>query len=140
MFSVKNNAFVPADDRAREIMSALKIGDKVLLNVHKARWPEHHRLAFAVMQRIADAKGVPVETVLTWLKVATGRVDFIQMPNGKVVAAPQSISFSAMSQDDFQRFWDECWLHISERILPNVSKDEFEEIRSIVARPDTRAA
>src|SRR5690606_12876374 len=120
------------DDHAHGIMSQLKIGDKVLINVHKARWPEHHRLAFAVMQRIAEAKDVPVETVLTWLKVSTGRVDFVEMPNGKIVAAPQSISFASMSQDEFRRFWDDCWKLIAEHILPDVSQEAFDEIRRII--------
>jgi hypothetical protein len=138
LFGVTHNALLPMDGRAREIMGSLKIGDKVLVRVHKARNPEHHRLAFAVFQRIAEAKGVSVETVLTWLKVATGRIDFVAMPNGKMVVSPQSISFESMPQNEFQRFWEECWSVITEQLLPGLPEKEYEDIRALVSRDDAR--
>lgn len=133
IFSVARNALIPMDERARTLMGALKIGDRVLVNVHRPRWIEHHRLAFAVLNKIADAKGVSVDELLTWLKVATGRVDFVAMPNGKKVACPKSISFASMDQGEFQRFWDEAFRLISEHILPGVDLKTFEEVREIVA-------
>lgn len=134
VFSVSNNALIPVDERAREIMAGRKIGDKVLVHVHAARWPEHHRMAWAVFSLIGAAKGVPPEKVLLWLKVATGRVDFEKLPNGKVIPLPQSINFESMSQDEFQRFWDDCWSVITEQLLPDLPEHEYEQIRTIVAR------
>lgn len=133
VYTVGKNVLLPSDDNARGIMERLKVGDRVLVKVHRARNPAHHALAFAVLQRIAEAKGVPVETVLTWLKVGLGRVDFVQLPNGKTVACPQSISFAAMPQDEFQRFWNEAWPLITDHILPDLPQYEVDEIRAIVA-------
>lgn len=132
-FSVGQNAILPQDDRAREIMRALTIGDKVLVKVHRARNPEHHRLAWAVFSRIGDAIGEPAEKVLLWLKVATGRVDFERLPNSKVIPLPRSIKFESMSQDDFQSFWNDCWPIITEQILPDLPEAEFNELRAIIA-------
>lgn len=131
-FSVGKGVLLPLDDLARGLVGKLKTGDRVLVKVHRPRNPDHHRLAFAVLQKIASAKGETVETVLTWLKVALGRVDFVMLPSGKTVACPQSISFSAMSQDEFQRFWNEALPLITEHILPGLTVPDYEEIRGII--------
>lgn len=136
IFSVTKNALLPLDDRARELMAKLKLGDKVLVKVHRPRYIEHHRLTMSVLNKIADAKGVPVETLLTWLQVAMGRVDFVKLPNGKVVASRQSIAFASMDQTEFQRWWDEAWRLISEHILPGVDQKVFDEITGIVGEKD----
>ena len=133
IFTLAKNALLPGDDNARDILAKLKIGDRVLVKVHRARNPDHHRLAFAVLQKIAGAKGETVETILTWLKVATGRVDFVLLPSGKTVACPRSISFSAMSQDEFSRFWKEALPLITEHILPGLPEPEYEELRAMIA-------
>ena len=74
--AVGGDALHPQDRRAHEIIN--EMGDKkALVWVHTARYPEHHRFAFAVMQKIADAIGVPVEAVLLSLKYETGRFDYV---------------------------------------------------------------
>ena len=138
-FSVGKGVLLPLDDLARTLVGKLKVGDRVLVKVHRPRNPDHHRLAFAVLQRIAAAKGESVETVLTWLKVALGRVDFVLMPSGKSVACPRSISFSSMSQDEFQRFWNEALRLIFEHIMPGLPEPEYEELRAMIAGDAARA-
>lgn len=123
---------VPQDERAMKIMSELKPGQKVLVHVHRARWPEHHRLAFAVFSKIAEAKGVSVDTIVLWLKWELGWVDIVRMPNGKHIPAPRSIAFESMSQDEFAAWWREAWVVLNEKILPGLPAELFEEIRAIV--------
>lgn len=132
VFTVGKNAMIPHDDRGREIMAALSTGDRVLVKVHRARNPEHHRLAWAVFQRIGNSVGEPAEKVLLWLKVATGRVDFERMPNGKVIGLPRSTKFESMSQGEFQEFWNDAWPVITEQILPGLPRAELDELRAIV--------
>ena len=132
-FSVGKGVLLPLDDLARTLVGKLKVGDRVLVKMHRPRNPDHHRLAFAVLQKIAAAKGETVETILTWLKVATGRVDFVLLPSGKTVACPRSISFSAMSQGEFSRFWKEALPLITEHILPGLPEPEYEELRAMIA-------
>lgn len=132
-FTVGKNVLIPQDDRAHDILAKLKVGERVLTNVHKPRYIEHHRLAFAVLQKVAEAKGESVDTVLTWLKVCTGRVDFVQMPNGKVVTAPKSINFASMDQAEFSEFWKEAIQLICDHILPGCDEHTFDEIREMIA-------
>jgi hypothetical protein len=135
-FTVAKSAFVPKDERARAIMSSVSIGDRVLLKVHKARNPEHHGLAWKVFDKVGAAVGAPAEKVLLWLKVATGRVDFERMPNGKVVGVPHSIRFESMSQADFQAFWDDAWPVITEQICPGLPQHEIDDLIAIVGHKD----
>jgi hypothetical protein len=133
LFTVGKNVMLPMDTRARDIMATLKPGDRVLVKVHRARNPEHNALAHVVFDRIAKATGHSIDEVKLFLKAATGRVDFVRLPNGKVIAAPRSLKFESMSQDEFQQFWDECLPIICEQILPDLPKREFEELREIIA-------
>lgn len=134
LFSAGKNVLLPADGRAHEIMGRLKPGDRMLLTVHRARNPEHNALAHVVFEKIGEAIGSPMEVVKLWLKWETGRVDLIRLPNGKHMPNPRSFSFESMSQDEFQAFWDEAWPIISEKVLPRLPRELFEELRSIVVR------
>lgn len=133
IFTAGSQALIAHDARARDIMLRLQPGDRVLVKVHKARNPEHHRLAFAVLSRISEASGVPAEAILYYLKEQTGKVDIVRLPNGRHVPCPKSIRFESMPQDEFQAFWNEAWLIISERLLPGIPEKDFNEIRAIVA-------
>lgn len=132
LFTVGKGALLPADERGSSLMNELKVGDKVLVNVHRARNPEHNALAHVVFERIGLAIGQPMDVVKLWLKWETGRVDLVKMPNGKFIPNPRSMSFESMSQDEFQKFWDEAWPVIGEKIMPNIPEKDFREIRDIV--------
>ena len=138
-FTVGKGALLPHDARAREMWPRLKIGDRVLVKVHHARNPQHNELAHAVIDRIASAMGLPVDVIKLWLKWETGRVDLVALPNGKYIHSPRSLSFAAMSQDEFQEFWNEAWLVISEKIMPRIPLQDLEEIQAIVAGSTPRS-
>jgi Protein of unknown function (DUF1367) len=127
------SALLPNDKRAHDLLARLNCGDRVLVRVHRARNPEHHNLAWAVWDRIGAARGVPGEVVLSWLKLATGRVDWLKLPNGRLCPQPQSIAFESMSQEEFQAFWDEAWPIICEYILPDLPQEEFDKLVNMVA-------
>ena len=133
LFLVTNGALLPADDRGRDMLKDLKMGDKVLVKVHRARNPEHNALAHVVFDRIAKAIGQPMDVVKLWLKWETGRVDLVKMPNGQHIPNPRSLKFESMSQDEFQSFWNDAWPIIGEKILPNIPEKDFQEIRDIFA-------
>jgi Protein of unknown function (DUF1367) len=133
VFVASESALLPNDKRAHDLLAGLNSGDRVLVRVHRARNPEHHRLAWLVWDRIGAARGVPGALVLSWLKVATGRVDWVQLPNGKLWPKEQSIAFESMSQQEFQAFWDEAWPLICEYILPDLPQEEFDVLVNMVA-------
>jgi hypothetical protein len=124
----------PEDERAREIARELVNSDKkALVWVHTARYPEHHRFAFAVMQKIADAIGVPVEAVLLSLKYETGRFDYVELVDGSIKENPHSIKFESMDQAEFQKFWDDVLVVLREKWMPRMADDVFVEIQEMIA-------
>ncbi len=125
VFVVTMDGLHPQDTRAQLIMSNLDVGSRVLVHVHKARYVEHHRLAWAVLSKIGDAVGLPAENILMWLKYETGRADVIQFPDGRVSGHPQSINFESMSQQDFQQFWRDATVVIQEKIMHKLPPDTF---------------
>jgi Protein of unknown function (DUF1367) len=132
--AIKHNGFIPYDDRAHEILNRMKEGDRVLLTIHRARNPEHNALAHVVFQKIAESIGQPSDVVKLWIKWELGYVDLVCLPSGRHLPVPRSISFAQMGQDEFQKFWDEAWVVIGEKILPQLPQKIFEEIRAIVGR------
>jgi len=125
--------FVPEDERALEILEGLNDGDKVLMWVHKARYPEHHKLAWAVFQKIADATGQTAENIALWLKLETGRFDYVQLVDGRVIENPHSLKFESMSQADFQLFWNDALEIVKDKVLPGVDEAVFNDLRNMIS-------
>jgi len=132
VFICKGGALVPQTDREREMVSKLKEGERVMVSVQRARYPEHHRLVFAVLSRLAKATGRTTETILLHLKAETGYVDLVQLPDGRILGNPQSIAFENMGQDEFQAWWKEAEQIIKEQYLPALPNVQYEEIRDIL--------
>jgi len=114
------------------MVSKLKEGERVMVSVQRARYPEHHRLVFAVLSRLAKATGRTTETILLHLKAETGYVDLVQLPDGRILGNPQSIAFENMGQDEFQAWWKEAEQIIKEQYLPALPNVQYEEIRDIL--------
>jgi hypothetical protein len=124
--------FFAVDGRAQEILANLSDGDKVFMWVHKARYPEHSRLSWSVVQRIGDAIGQPKELMMQWLKRETGRFDWVRMPDGTTEKAYHSIAFESMDQTEFQAFWNDVLVILTEQVLPKLPDDVFEDIRKMI--------
>lgn len=124
----------PVDRDAAAILGKVKMGDRVLVKVHRPRSIQQHRMLFALLTKVAEATEFETpDALLTALKVALGRYDLLRLPSGKVVPVPQSISFAAMKQDEFQRFLDDCVRVICRDLLPGIaSADLVEEIMQMI--------
>jgi hypothetical protein len=132
VFIRQGRTLTAVDDEGEKIIDHIKPGEKVLVHVHRARYPEHHRLAFAVFNKLADAKGLPVDTIVLYLKWETGHVNLVRLPNGKVVAEAKSINFESMGQTEFQAWWNQALQVVKEKLLPKISAKAFNEIRDII--------
>jgi sulfatase maturation enzyme AslB (radical SAM superfamily) len=139
-FTVDDDLRLVASDTdapAQEIKRKLKSGDRLLISLQRPRNPDHHRMAFAVFNEIAEATGETVEKIYNELKFLLGRFDWIMVKdkNGKERAACvlQSISFESMNQDEFQKFWRDAWVIITERYFPGVPQKNIDHILQIVA-------
>lgn len=132
VFVRQGDVLAPAHEEGRNIVGRLKEGERVLLHVDRVRYPDHHRLVFAVFGELSKATGIPVDTIILWLKWETGLVDVVRLPNKKVIAEARSISWESMGQDEFQEWWNDALMVIKEKILPKVPRRNFEQIRSMI--------
>lgn len=122
----------PVGEDATRVMKSIKPDEKVLVTVHRARYPEHHRLVMAVVSKIAEAMGVAHNVILLWLKWETGLIDIVELPNGMRCHDPRSISFESMGQDEFQEWWNDALIVIKEKMLPKLNAREFRQVRDII--------
>ena len=98
----------PADDIQREEFQKIPMNDNVMVEIKKARHPQHHRLFFALLNlTIHNTEDFPsVDLLLTWLKIKLGHVETVIWEEGKTYYVPKSISFTSMDQMEFREFFD----------------------------------
>ncbi len=115
----------PVDDAGTTLLSKIKLGADVMVEVKRPRNPLHHRKLFALAKIVADNSDVwpSTEAAITALKLATGHVETFAVPGGKVYEIPRSISFASMDQTAFDQFYDACVKVIVERFLPGVEEE-----------------
>ena len=105
------------------------MGQIVEMVGRRPRHPAHHKKFFAMIGLVADncEQFSGPDDVLLAIKAATGRGRWIELAGtSKPLFAPDSISFSAMSQDDFEAFYDAAIAAVRRWWLP-VGDSEFRE-------------
>jgi hypothetical protein len=117
-----------ADDTAREYLRKVKQGATVTAEIVKPRSVAFHRRFFGMLGVVYATCGDwnSTEELLRELKFRVGLVDkqrIVDKASGEVIAeivTPQSISFSAMSDDEFMEFVDRCIKVICEDMVPGL--------------------
>lgn len=126
MESPQPYALIPSDDRAAEVLAKIPLGEDVAVQIKRGRSLQQHRLLWAILSHVAESSQWDTpERLLVALKIRLGKYDLMQLPNGKVVPVPDSISFSAMSQDAFQHFFDDVLRLICSEVLPGYDSDQL---------------
>lgn len=119
---------IPCDEDGRELLDSLKSMKDVMADIHSPRNPKHHRMLFLLMRKATDAGAWEgdEESLLDWLKYATGHVRTVVDHNGHVHYAPKSIAFESMDQASFLRFFDRAVFVICHRLL---GSDDWQGVR-----------
>lgn len=113
----------------------LRVGDLVHADLTKPRNPKHHRLVFALLQRVLDNQDglVTIEQLLTVVKIKTGRVEtIVDASSGKVFYVPQSIAFASMDQGEFSVFWTDLCRVVARDYFPGMSVDQVAELAEMM--------
>ena len=120
-------ALEPVDSSSRAALAAMEPGEYVNVQLRRPRNGAAHRRFMAILTKVAQATEYETaERLLMVLKIALGRFDWVKMPDGSLVRAPHSISFTAMDQDEFARFAQDAELMIASEILPEgIDMDEL---------------
>lgn len=89
------------------VFGKLPLGKMVHVEVKQPRNGAHLRLYWTLCHRIGDALGMEAEDISDVLKLRTGHIREIKTRRG-VETVPKSISFAAMDQGAFSKFFDKC--------------------------------
>jgi hypothetical protein len=113
-FIRRGNYLVPEMAHDLHALDAIAQGQRVKLEIKEWRNLDRHRAYWATLHDVIDATDCALspERLHEVLKLETGVVDLIRLPNGMTVAIPGSISFDKMSEDEFVAFFKraEEWL------------------------------
>lgn len=115
-------------DASQEILNAIKDGADVMVSVHVARNPKHHRLFFAVLNEIAGSGAWPydAEALLEWVKHRVGHVVVIEAAGRRIIRS-KSINFESMPQDKFRAFFDRAIYFLCTEILGEAEWEQFRD-------------
>lgn len=134
------HGFAAADEATQDAMRSYKIGDTYRASVVKPRNLRNHRRYWALVNLVyQNADGyASAELVHAHLKLLAGRCSpVVSKTTGETFLVPESISFSAMDEAEFQDFWGRCIKAVCEHILPGINVDavayEVEKLCGVAA-------
>ena len=117
----------PAEDKAVEMLQRIPPRVPIAVRVLRHRSPEQTALYWRCLERVVEATGrwhTPEELHLA-LKVATGRVDIVQLLDGRRVLVPESIAFDAMTQDEASAYFDAALKIVCDEIMGGITVEEL---------------
>lgn len=113
-FIRRGNTLVPEWDMDVHALDGISQGQRVRIEIKEFRNVGRHRAYWAMLQEVVDATecALSAERLHEVLKLETGVVDLIALPNGMKVAIPGSTSFDKMEEGEFETFFTaaERWL------------------------------
>lgn len=129
---VVKGALVPASGRDADLLRArgYRIGDQVRAELAKPRNPRHHRLVMALLQLVLDNQDglQTIDQLLTVIKIKMGRAQpFVDTATGRTYWVPESISFDAMDQGEFEIFYRDLCALIARDYLPGMKPEQVEQ-------------
>jgi hypothetical protein len=130
----------PADQdiwgKFRRRLQTMKPGKWMRLEWSSPRNGAHHRKMFALLQLVAENSETynTVEKALVAVKLAAGYFDPMVDPRtGEVVPVPHSISYDAMGQEDFERFYSSAMDGVLQVILPQMDRQTAQRLMDMIA-------
>jgi hypothetical protein len=128
---VKRNLFgalVPADARSEEVIKSLPFEKWLTAQISQPRNVKHNAKYWTLLSKVfANQEHFKsVDDLHTCIKVATGYSVTYQLKNGKKVVCPASISFAKMSQQDFNKFYEEVVQFITTEVIPGLNSRDLE--------------
>lgn len=111
----------PVSKAAREFHGKTKLGQVVEFKARRPRNPAHHRKLFALLGIVVENTDLFANTddALTALKAVTGLGRWERIKGtSKDIFYPDSIAFDAMSQDEFNPFYETALAAVRRWWLP----------------------
>jgi len=113
-FAGMTAVLAPATEDDAELLKSMKLGETYTFEFKKMRNSQFHRKFFALLKivldnmpdEIRDQRNIhTMDGFLIDLKLLLGHYDLFVSIEGTPMYVPKSISFSAMGQEEFERFY-----------------------------------
>lgn len=140
MMSVIKNGLIAHDDDARALLSKLKIGAVVDVDVLNPIHTKFHAKMMAAIAALAKASGMTEKGMRTKLLVLTGRFQMVPITPQKKVLVADSMSRSAMTETERETFWIELCEVVHSQLLPMLDDHTADEIRPMFDAKQTEEA
>ena len=113
-FVRRGDALIPEMEMDRDALAGIAQGQKVRIEIKEFRNLDRHRAYFAMLHDVIEATdgALSPERLHDLVKLHTGAVEVVMLPNGTPVALPGSIAFDKMDEPEFVKFFRaaELWL------------------------------
>ena len=126
----------PDDTEAEEALRGIGPHEVVGVIIRRPRNIGHHRKFFALLKIVFENQELyrSEAKLLAAIKIATGHCVPIQLTTGQKAFIPSSISFAAMDQAAFERFWESVVVLVTTKIIPNLKREDLEaELMTMVS-------
>lgn len=126
-FTRRGDALVPELDMDCRALDGISQGQRVKVEVKEFRNVGRHRAYWKMLHEMVAATecALSPERLHEVIKLETGVVDLIRLPNGMTVAIPGSIAFDKMDEAEFVAFFQsaEKWLADTYGWVPERERD-----------------
>lgn len=122
-----NGGFLPAYDSDKDHLKRIKVGEMVEANVTKPRALKLHKKFFALMNMVFQNQEIyqNIDDLRHDLTVEAGYYREVVNVHGEIIKRAKSISFAAMDQVEFDKYFDDV-LNTIEKYF-NFGKQEILE-------------
>lgn len=116
-----------ANTAATRIFNRIQDGDRAAIRFVAKRSVAQNAMYWDCLEHIIEATGRwrTAEELHLALKVATGRVDVVQLIDGRRVLIPESTAFDAMSQDEAARYYDAALRILCDEVMGGCTVEEL---------------
>ena len=119
--------FEPCAAVDEEAMEQFPEGKDLTIQVSRSRSTRQHRFFWALLHKVTENHDTyrRPEQLLLWLKIRLGYVENIECHDGNVCWIPQSISFNAMDQVEFKKFFNGALDVLVNEVIPGLSAEHL---------------
>lgn len=128
-FARNGKTLIPCDGDAEKLLDSLAQGEEVSIEVRRPRNAKWLRRYFKLLSVIAENYPEPTTTKRLdhQIKIGTNHCDTFTA-NGVEFKIPDSISFAAMSADEWEEFWRDAIHYACSELIPGMKEKELEAI------------
>lgn len=110
-----------------EVLQEFPEGKDLSITISRTRSTRQNRFFWALLNKICEnhKEYQRAEQLLLWLKIRLGYVEEVRFHDDKVWWVAQSISFNAMDQNDFRKFFDAALDVIVAEVIPGLSVEHL---------------